>query len=363
MRLPAARALERIQKGSLASGYWLVGREVYWRDRVWEALRDAMGREMGDMGVSEFDLRHDSVDRVLERARTNPLLVSRQLILVRNAQAAGSRRRRESGDSDSSRARSASALTAYSRDPNPSTILVFEMMDVDLESADWREKEKTASRLEALEGFGEVVLLDSPNVGQAVEWVCQEAAQRKKKISPQVAEQLVLAGDRNMARIRLELEKLCLYDAQKEIIDSEEVSLLATDLVAGTDMSLADAIGSRRGDKVLEALAGLFRTGKYPPLIVSEVARYLRQLILLKEKRVQDARQAGRLLWAARLPAPQSAFPSLVRQARAFSLGQLLAGLRLAFEADLALRSSPPSEQIILERFLLKLIKPLPPKP
>ena len=34
MRLPAARALEKIQKGTVAPAYMLIGAELYWRDQI-----------------------------------------------------------------------------------------------------------------------------------------------------------------------------------------------------------------------------------------------------------------------------------------------------------------------------------------
>ena len=65
MRLPPARALELILSGKHSAGYILLGKDLYWRDRIIEALRKALGTDQSGMGIAEFDLRGDSPSRVL----------------------------------------------------------------------------------------------------------------------------------------------------------------------------------------------------------------------------------------------------------------------------------------------------------
>ena len=399
MRLPASRALEAIQSGKLSPAYILLGREIYWRDRLLAALRRAIGADDASpqslMAVSEYDLRGDSLAHVLEAAREPSLLAPSRLLIVRNAQTlAGQRavaqrgvanaaRRRSKSSAKSSAKSSKSAasssppaqpdpLTAYFRDPSPDAVLVFEMMDVDLDSDDWREQKNVQSRLEAVGTLCDVVLLAAPGFGDAMDLVREEAAARGSAISPDAAELLVASFDRNMGRIRMEIEKLStahpgeidakfseesstnLQKASK--ITAEDVTRLSAGLSAGSSLPLVDALGSGDPEKALEALADVERSGRYAPLVLLEVTRYLRQLILLREKKVRDPRQASSALWSAGLPAPQHMLPSLIEQARRIKGRNLLSALAAAYDAEIALRSSPPSDRIILERFVLQLL-------
>ena len=368
MRLAAARTLEKINKGTIAPAYMLIGAELYWRDKIVQAIRNALDIDTGNFGLSEFDLRQDSLDKVFEKAQSPGLLSPRQLILIRNAQNIQSRRGKESETSgeaaetaSSLRTSSAAgaksgAMAAYLVDPNPDTTLVFEMSDVDLDSDDWREKEKAKSRVEAYESVMDVVLLVSPAFDEAVNLVTREAAVRGQKISPQAAEQLVAAFHRNMALIQMEIEKLYLRQPEKGRIDVQDLNDIVSPAEGEPSLGLGDAIGARDPNGVLEILDSIRRSGRYVPLVLSEVARYLRQLILLKEAKPRDARQAAKALWDSKLGAPQSAIPTLVEQSRRFSAAELLRGLKLAFDADLALRSSPPDENLVLEKFLLELV-------
>ena len=362
MRLPPSRALEIIQAGRLSAGYLLLGKEIYWRDQIIEALRKALGTDQVAMGIAEFDLREDSLSRVLEAARERSLLSPRQLLIVRNAQSLSSRHRGEGEGSPARRGKGSQQpeeLSAYFRDPNPDSVLVLEMMDVDLDSDDWREREKVKSRLEAFGSLCEVVLLAAPGLGEALQLVREETAARGLTISPEAAERLVTDWNRDIGRIRMELEKLSLFDPDKTRIEAADLNLWSGVATGAPSLPLIEAIGSGDARKALEALGEVDRTRRYPPLVLLEVTRYLRQLILLKEKKVREPRQAANILWGARLPALQSFLPSMLEQSRRFSGRSLLKALQLAYEAEVALRSSPPEDRIIMERFVLQLMKAL----
>ena len=360
MRLPPSRALEIIQAGRLSAGYLLLGKEIYWRDQIIEALRKALGTDQVAMGIAEFDLREDSLSRVLEAARERSLLSPRQLLIVRNAQSLSSGQRGEGAGSPARRGKGSQQpeeLSAYFRDPNPDSVLVLEMMDVDLDSDDWREREKVKSRLEAFGSLCEVVLLAAPGLGEALQLVREETAARGLTISPEAAERLVTDWNRDIGRIRMELEKLSLFDPDKTRIEAADLNHWSGVATGAPSLPLIEAIGSGDTRKALEALGEVERTGRYPPLVLLEVTRYLRQLILLKEKKIREPRQAANVLWGARLPAPQGYLPSLLEQSRRFSGRSLLKALPLAYETEIALRSSPPEDRIIMERFVLQLMK------
>jgi DNA polymerase III delta subunit len=79
----------------------------------------------------------------------------------------------------------------------------------------------------------------------------------------------------------------------------------------------------------------------------------------VQQSRPRDAREAARVLWSARLPAPQPLMAELLRQARALSSKHLARCLGAALRAEVALRSSPADDRLIVERFLLEIARPL----
>lgn len=359
MRFPAATALERIREKKLSAGYILLGRQLYWRDRILEALREVLGPELGETGIVRLDLRHDSLNRVLEKAQERNLWAPRQLLIVSNAQGLVSRRRAEAPTSPSpaqAAAKRSDELAAYFRDPNPCSLVVFEMLDLDLDSTDWREREKIKARLEAFGRLCDVALLASPSFEESLQLVRGEAAERGQTISREAAERLITAFHGDLGRIRMEIEKLCLYNPEQKRIEEEDVDRGSPGLAGTANRSLPEAIGSGNLKEALEELAEVEQSGRYAPLVILEVVRYLRQLALLREQKVLDPRRAAQVLWAARLPAPQSSLPKLIQQTHQLDLYNLLRSFKLAHETEIALRSGPPAERVVLERFVVKLL-------
>ena len=351
MRLPASRALEKIQKGSIATSYLLLGTEIYWRDRIWSALRTGFG----DTGIYEFDLKQTPLERVLEEAQSRSLLSPRQLLLVRNAQNMTAAR---GGTGNKGPA----LLGEYFKDPNPDSTLVFEMMDVDLDSDNWREREKAKSLLEAFGVMLEVVLLTRPSAEEAVALVIEEAAAKGTRMETEAAQKLALLLDRDMGRIAMEIDKLCSYKEKEETIKAEDVILLAAPGQAGAQTTLAEAIQLGKVRQALEALGLAFREGTYGPLLLGEISRSLRQMILLKESKARDSQQASQILWSAKMPAPNSLIPAILRRVAQIPRNHLLRCLRLIYQAEIALRSGPPEDRIIIEQLILRISHLLQPK-
>jgi len=85
------------------------------------------------------------------------------------------------------------------------------------------------------------------------------------------------------------------------------------------------------------------------------LAKTFRQMLVISEKRVRDSRALWQALWQG-FRVPPFAAEDFIRQARRYrSRRQLTRALRLIARADLALRSSPPSKRLVLERLVLDL--------
>ncbi|MBI4459175.1 MAG: DNA polymerase III subunit delta [Acidobacteria bacterium] len=348
MRLPASRALQQIRQGIVSPGYVLFGRQIYWRDRIWEALREACSRQ-GDVRISEFDLRHDSPSALSAAAQARSLLSQQQLLLARNAQGLFTARNNKKEG----------VLEAYFQNPNPDSVLVLEMMDLDPSSEDWREREKVKSRLEAVGSLCDVILLTIPDFPEAVELVLKEGEKRDRVITREAAQRLVGLFERDMGRIQMEIEKLCVFCGEAKTIEAEALGALVAGQGAALGTQLTEAIGGGDAKLALKALARAKQNDIYPPLILSETVRYLRQLLVVKEAQVRDPRQAGKLLWEHNLGASPDLLPRIIRQARYCSRDELLGTVELAYRTEVALRYSPPDSRILVEQFVIHLLRSL----
>ena len=85
------------------------------------------------------------------------------------------------------------------------------------------------------------------------------------------------------------------------------------------------------------------------------LARTYRQMLIIYEKNVRDARAIWQVLWQG-FRMPPHAADVLIQQARRYKTrGEIARALRLIARADLDLRSGPVEKTLVLERLVLAL--------
>src|SRR3989442_9376662 len=129
--LAVEKFIERITKGKPVPGVLLLGSDAYLRDlcrtRLVEACVPADAR---DWGVSRFSAAADSLDRILARAQTLPMLTPRQVVFVEDVDAwQGRGGKAPPGDSNEDSA--GKELAAYLDDPPPFSFPLRETATLD----------------------------------------------------------------------------------------------------------------------------------------------------------------------------------------------------------------------------------------
>jgi DNA polymerase-3 subunit delta len=134
-------AVKQIRAGKLHPVYVLAGEEVYFTDRVQDELLAHIPPDMRDFNLDIFYGTETDVNRVLEAARSFPMMAERRMVIVREFTAMfpslGSFGAEEEDDKDkdkkddkeipkeASGSESVARLIAYLQNPNPQTILIL----------------------------------------------------------------------------------------------------------------------------------------------------------------------------------------------------------------------------------------------
>lgn len=354
MALTLEEFLKGADQGKFAPGYLLAGNELFFRDRFREALvKFYLEGERRD--VVEHDLAEVPVRDALDDAASLGLFARRRVVWLRNAEALLARQTQhrevlrqerapgagDDGDADTPDApqtaarHSPDAIAAYFRNPQPGSVVVFEATALDLADRDDLRK---AERLEKLLPVPSV-RLDHPMLGQAARYLAEEARRNGFVLDQDAAPELVEACAGDLARARMELEKLMVYAAGRGRITSADVEALVPEETSFTLWEICDAIGDRDVPRALRLLQGMLRQNTPPLLVASLIAGQVRKLLKSKE---------GAREW----------IHAKVRdQARKFTVTELAAALEKLFEADVALRSSPPDERVVLECLVTDLAR------
>ena len=380
---------------SLRAGYVLIGDEVFLYDRCRKAVLANLAPESTrDFCLHDLDLAETGIFDILDRAQTPSLMAPFQVLFVRNLKALYGR---------GSKKAEFDAIDAYFRSPNPSALLLFVAdhlrIPTDLRRMDYQDKERYERIRETLGEWCGLVELARVEESDAIKWVTTAAESRNIRFDPDAARELVDALGVDMMLIASEFEKLLLYvsapipsSSNQEMVvstagrvphpsqshregwdaTSSDSAPLAKNRVTLGDVEtmvlaakqrslyeLTDAISLRDRPRALLLLHGLLNAsdGGEDAAIghLYMLARTFRQMMIIHERNVRDARAIWQVLWQG-FRMPPFAAEDLIQQARRYkSRRDLTRAIRLVARADLELRSSPANKLLVLERLILDL--------
>jgi DNA polymerase III subunit delta len=338
----------------LKPAYILIGDEAFFRRRCRDAvLQYLVPGDMREFSLYEFDLAETKLNEVLDRARTPSLMAPFQVFFVRNVKQLYGR-----GKHDDDYA----AIADYTKNPNPDALLLFVAdhisIPADARRMELSEKDKYERIRETLGDHCGIVELARVDESEAVKWVLETAAAEDVKIENDAARELVDALGADMMMVASELEKLTLYAGEKKRITLGDVETMVLAAKQRSLYELTDAISAKDAPRALAVLDAILASGDGEEASIGHLymlARTFRQMLVILEKNVRDSRAIWQALWQG-FRVPPFAAEDIIRQARRYkSRRELTRALRLIAQADLGLRSNPPSKRLVLERLVLDL--------
>jgi len=223
-----------------------------------DASERALGRE-----VLEGDAA--SIETVVRSALTLPFMTSRRLVVVRRAQALA--------------ARGAETLTAYARDPNPTTCLLL-LSDEGLTAS--RERRSDHWLVGALPASALVAL--PLRKGRALEdWLKQRAAAEGLTVSDEAARLLVQWVGDDGARLLGEARKAALLGGpEHRAVGAEEVTAVVGEHRIGEVFELTRAVERRDVGQALRTLDRLLATEE-PVFLLTLLTRNVRVALTVRD--------------------------------------------------------------------------------
>ena len=299
----SAAAFESLQKdiaeGRLAPVYLLMGEEDWFIDQ----LADSLAEKTLDEAERAFNLtivygRDTAVGAIINTARQMPMMGSRQVVIVREAQ----------------QLRKIEELQLYTSNPSPSTILVLCHKDKNLDKRTQLHKQAAAK--------GVVFESVRPRDYEIREWLGRFVAGRGLKADPKALEMLVEHLGTEISKISNELSKLLLALP-------EGTTRLTPDVVESStgfsrefnNFELCKAVCGRAEARAMTIADNFARNPKDHPLIVTIMSLFgqFRQIFTYNYLVWQSRRQGTampsdvELMGLLRLPGPY--FVGEVRQA------------------------------------------------
>jgi DNA polymerase-3 subunit delta len=324
--------IAKVTAGELPRVSVIVGSETFFTSRAVQALRgEALRDDFGGLNQDVLEGRGCSAARVIEAARTLPMLAKQRFVLVREVSAMA--------------AAELDKLAEYLAAPCESCCLVLTA-----------EKLDGRTRL-AKRAASEKVLVDAAPLrqGDLRGFVTAEARARKLRIQPDAAEALVEAIGSDLPALDDALERLGLYVGERGVIDLNAVESCVTRVKSESIWALVDAVGLRDRATALRATGSLLAEREPPLRILSMVARQLRMVARMKSA-LAEGMPAQEAVRAA--GAPPFKARELAQAAGRMSPRGLTHAFAVLRATDLALKGSKLPPDVALEQAIVELTRP-----
>jgi DNA polymerase-3 subunit delta len=312
----AEQLVARLRQGKPLGAVLLRGRDAYLRDcyreQVIEAVVEPGAR---DWAVQRYAGDEDDLVEIIGRAQTMPMLVRRQVIVVKNFEAVeelGEKRREAAVE----------ALMEYLAAPAPFTVLVLEAAALDQRMRLGKMLTEKAMVLPA-----QLPSDPTERLPMATDFTLRMAGEHKVKLDGDAAKLLADLCNGDLGAVRMELEKLATYAGEGRKVGCEEVRTLVVAEKSHTVWDLAQTIAAGQLGDGLRILGRVLREGERGPGIVGAIASNYRRLF-------DYGAYGGRQIPRARL----------------------VKGLCALYEADSRLKSAGKDERMVLEFMLAKMI-------
>ena len=348
------RFVSDISARKLRPAYVLAGDEAFFRDRCREALiQHLVTPELRDFSLHDLDLTDSSVAEILDLARTPSLMAPFQVFFIRGVKTLYGR---------GSHQEEFTAVEEYCKNPNPDAVLIFVAdhisIPADARRMEMQDKDRYQRIRDTLGEYCGVIELARVEEGEGIRWVVEQAAKEDVKVDADAARELVDALGADMMLVSNELEKLILFVGQKKRIAIGDVETMVLAAKQRSLYELTDAISAKDRVRALAVMDALLASEEGEEAAIGHIymlARTFRQMLVILEKNVRDSRAIWQALWQG-FRLPPFAAEDVIRQARRYkSRRELTRALRLLARADLALRSSPASKRLVLEKLILDL--------
>lgn len=308
--------------------YFIFGEEPYLLNQCFQRFKKSVFAEgTEDFNYNLFYAKENTPSEVKEAVETLPMMSSRRLVILKEAQ--------EYSDKEWNEFES--LLTS----PVQSTVFVILATKVD----------KRKKILKTLTEVAESVEFKKPYENQVPWWINYIAQSLEIKISEEAVHLLHTLVGSHLLEIESEILKLKEYVGDRHRIELSDVASAVSRSKEENIFDFTRAVGERDQVKALEHLVQLLDQGQSEVGVVALVARHIRLLMTVK-KGLEMSLHGARLAQQAQVPS--YFIESYVDQSRQWSMKKLEQTLVVLSETDKALKSSPLSSHIWLENMVLK---------
>jgi len=252
--------------------------------------------------------------------------------------------------SRSKKEKDATLFINYLKKPNPDTILIIVLNEVDSEKEIYKK----------LFELAEVVELKAPYDWQIPSWIARRVKERGmlppwkgKEITNEACKLLQAYVGNSLREIDNEITKLFIFTGEKKIIDVEDIKQAVGMSRNFTVFDLQRSIGERNLQLSITIVEKMLQAGEFPPVILTMLTRYFSTLWKLYELRKTE-KDPKKL--ANSLQLSPYHIREYLNQLDKFKESEIKNAFKYLIEADELIKTSPIDSRIVLTQMVYKIV-------
>ena len=320
-----------LSRGELPPVLLFEGDDEYSKNEAFQALRGAL-LPAGLEELNETLLDAPDTDSLIAAAETMPLMADRRLVVVRDHPALFGR------------AESDDALLAYLPNVPPTSLLLFYCT----QKPDGRKKLYTAVK----KGNG-IVTFAPLKDRELTSFVTEQFRRAGRECDERTADYLIFISGTDTNLLSREIQKIASYHPDVPQIHPDDVRSLATPSLESSVFQMVDAVVSSQQARALSLMRSQLLNGQDRVFIL---AMLLRQFRILQQIKILQYEKKSREVLLSSLGVPAFAAEQYIRQAAAYTGGQIKQAVRICFDTEYAVKSGSLNAEGALEAVILKLL-------
>ena len=325
--------IPQFKPGELLPIYALLSSEGVLVQDALKKLKHVIAKDISETNTEYFHAAEVKMDAIIQSAQTLPFLSKQRFIHI--------------GHVEKLKTKEHEALIRYIEAPNQTTLLCLSGAKID-------QRTKLGKSL-VKHKF--IFNMSPPNQKELPRWLIDRAKAHQCTLDMDAAFLMTDLIGNNLALLERALEKTILYAHPQKEISFEHIQECVAATRLNSVFELTDAIGERQFEQALLLLNKVISGGESGLLVLSMLARHLRQLIgiqNLSHYRLSDYDLAKEIGSRHFLIKP------LREQSSRFSHAELKHALQQTSDFDLRLKSSRVPPAFILQEFLSTLMSTKP---
>ena len=326
------QAIGQIQPGKIAPVYLIFGEEKFLHDEIIEKLIDlSVDSSTRDFNFDLFYGSETPVDKIVNVARSFPMMAERRLVIVKNIQQL--------------KTNDLKHLADYVSKPSKSTCLILSLP----------ERKKAGKWFGVI--FNNAISINCRNLydNEVPGWVANYLKTKKLAMESQAIQLLQAQVGNSLLSLVNELEKIQVNIHPRVKITLADVQSVTSISKQFNVFELCNAVGEKKFARAIAILNRLLEQGEAPTGMVIQLMRHFINLVKINESVRKGIRSANEL---AKTTGLNYYFVNdMMKQAKNYSTEEYRNLFSYLAEADLHLKTSYQTPGLVMELLLYRLMK------